>query len=255
MSSKAISDERLSVSTTSSPAPLLEVTDLQAFYGEAQALSGVSFHILPGEIVSIVGANGAGKTTLIRAIAGMTPVRSGSIRFNGREIAGSSSPAVCELGIAQVPEGRQIFPSLSVEENLRLGAVLNRARADKARNFERVYASFPKLAERRTQSAGTLSGGEQQMLAIGRALMANPSLIMFDEPSLGLSPALTGQMFDVVASLHQSGLSVVLVEQNVVESLELCQRAYVLENGSMTLEGTGAELLEDDRVRRAYLGV
>ncbi len=255
MSLKAISDERPSVNTTSSPAPLLEVTDLQAFYGEAQALSGVSFHILPGEIVSIVGANGAGKTTLIRAIAGMTPVRSGSIRFKGREIAGSSSPVVCELGIGQVPEGRQIFPSLSVEENLRLGAVLHRARADKVRNFERVYASFPKLAERRTQSAGTLSGGEQQMLAIGRALMANPSLIMFDEPSLGLSPALTGQMFDVVASLHQSGLSVVLVEQNVVESLELCQRAYVLENGSMTLEGTGAELLEDDRVRRAYLGL
>jgi len=241
--------------TTQGAAALLEVANVQAFYGEAQALGGVGFRIMPGEIVSIVGANGAGKTTLIRAIAGMTPVRAGSIRFQGREIAGCGSAEVCELGVAQVPEGRQIFPSLSVEENLRLGAVLRRARADRSANLERVYASFPKLAQRRGQSAGTLSGGEQQMLAIGRALMANPLLVMFDEPSLGLSPALTGQMFDVIAGLHSDGLSVVLVEQNVVESLELCQRAYVLENGTMTLEGTGAELLDDDRVRRAYLGL
>jgi branched-chain amino acid transport system ATP-binding protein len=154
-----------------------------------------------------------------------------------------------------VPEGRQTVPALSVEENLRLGSVLRRARTDRARNLERVYTSFPKLAERRRQHAGTLSGGEQQMLAIGRALMANPLLMMFDEPSLGLSPLLTYHMFDIIATLHREGLSVVLVEQNVVESLALCQRAYVLENGAMTLEGSGDELLNDDRVRQAYLGL
>lgn len=234
---------------------LLEVSDLRVSYGEAEALDGVSFHINAGEIVSIVGANGAGKTTLIRAIAGMQPARSGSIRFAGRDIKGMNSADVCELGIAQVPEGRQIFPSLSVEENLRLGATLKRSRADRARNIDRVYSTFSRLAERRTQRAGTLSGGEQQMLAIGRAIMANPKLVMFDEPSLGLSPALTDEMFAVISALHQSGLSVVLVEQNVVESLAMCQRAYVLENGAIALEGTGKELLDDDRVRQAYLGL
>jgi branched-chain amino acid transport system ATP-binding protein len=239
--------------TTSTP--LLEVSDLQVYYGQAQALAGVSFQVRQGEIVSIVGANGAGKTTLIRAIAGMAPARSGVIRFNGQDIIGRAAHQVCEAGIAQVPEGRQIFPSLSVEENLRLGAVLRRARADRARNMERVYTNFPRLAERRGQHAGTLSGGEQQMLAIGRALMANPLLVMFDEPSLGLSPLLTHHMFDVISTLHREGLSVVLVEQNVVESLALCQRAYVLESGAMTLEGTGDQLLGDDRVRQAYLGL
>ena len=255
MSSKAISDERLSVSTTSSPAPLLEVTDLQAFYGEAQALSGVSFHILPGEIVSIVGANGAGKTTLIRAIAGMTPVRSGSIRFNGREIAGSSSPAVCELGIAQVPEGRQIFPSLSVEENLRLGAVLNRARSDKARNFERVYASFPKLAERRTQSAGTLSGGEQQMLAIGRALMARPKMILMDEPSMGLSPLLVKEVFAIIQKINRDlGVTILLVEQNARAALSVASHGYIMEQGKVVLDGSADELRDNEDVKEFYLG-
>lgn len=240
---------------TENTSPLLEVGNLQVAYGEAEALSGVSFHIMPGEIVSIVGANGAGKTTLIRAIAGMQPARSGSIRFNGKDITGLGSADVCELGIAQVPEGRQIFPTLSVEENLRLGSTLKRSRADRARNMERVYATFSRLAERRTQRAGTLSGGEQQMLAIGRAIMANPLLVMFDEPSLGLSPALTDEMFAVISALHKSGLSVVLVEQNVIESLAMCHRAYVLENGAFALEGTGKQLLEDDRVRQAYLGL
>jgi branched-chain amino acid transport system ATP-binding protein len=239
----------------STGAPLLEVSDLQVYYGQAQALAGVGFQVRRGEIVSIVGANGAGKTTLIRAIAGMAAARAGTVRFDGRDITGRATAEVCEAGIAQVPEGRQIFPTLSVEENLRLGAVLRRARADRARNLERVYASFPRLAERRAQHAGTLSGGEQQMLAIGRALMANPTLVMFDEPSLGLSPLLTHEMFRIIATLHKEGLSVVLVEQNVVESLNLCQRAYVLENGAMTLEGSGAELLDDDRVRQAYLGL
>ena len=235
--------------------PLLEVHDLSVSYGEAEALASVSFHIHQGEIISIVGANGAGKTTLIRAIAGMVPVRGGSIAFEGANITGQDSTRVCEMGIAQVPEGRQIFPSLGVEENLRLGATLKRARADRQRNMERVYQTFPRLAERRQQKAGTLSGGEQQMLAIGRALMANPKLVMFDEPSLGLSPLLTDEMFAVVKSLHESGLSVVLVEQNVVESLEMCDRAYVIETGRMVLEGEGKALLQDDRVRQAYVGL
>ncbi|WP_199722887.1 ABC transporter ATP-binding protein [Pusillimonas sp. NJUB218] len=236
-------------------APLLDIRDLRVSYGEAEALAGVSFHINRGEIVSIVGANGAGKTTLIRAIAGMIPATSGQVDFEGRPILGLDSTQVCELGIAQVPEGRQIFPSLSVEENLRLGATLRRSRAGRQNNIDRVYNTFPRLAERKTQKAGTLSGGEQQMLAIGRALMANPMLVMFDEPSLGLSPLLTEEMFDVVRSLHANGLSVLLVEQNVVESLELCDRAYVLETGAMVLEGAGEALLQDDRVRQAYLGL
>ena len=240
--------------TTNSLA-LLEVRDLQVAYGEAEALGGVSFHINPGEIVSIVGSNGAGKTTLIRAIAGMVPVRGGAVFFEGRPITGLDSTHVCEMGIAQVPEGRQIFPGLGVEENLRLGATLKRARGDRQRNLDRVYQTFPRLAERRLQKAGTLSGGEQQMLAIGRALMANPTLVMFDEPSLGLSPLLTDEMFAVVKDLHDSGLSVILVEQNVVESLELCDRAYVIETGAIVLEGQGKALLDDDRVRQAYLGL
>jgi branched-chain amino acid transport system ATP-binding protein len=235
--------------------PLLEVGQLRVCYGEAEAIADVSFHIMPGEIVSIVGANGAGKTTLIRAIAGMLPAAAGSIRFAGKDIMGLDSSGVCDLGIAQVPEGRQIFPSLSVEENLLLGGSLRRAKADRKRNLEHVYTTFSRLAERRTQRAGSMSGGEQQMLAIGRAMMANPLLIMFDEPSLGLSPALTDSMFDVIAALHGTGLSIVLVEQNVVESLALCQRAYVLENGAIALEGTGKDLLNDDRVRQAYLGI
>jgi branched-chain amino acid transport system ATP-binding protein len=242
------------MSIDASPA-LLEVSALDAFHGEAQALHGVSFRVQAGEIVSIVGANGAGKTTLIRAIAGMHGARTGGVRFDGREIGGADSVAVCELGIAQVPEGRQIFPTLSVQENLALGASLKRARARRRENLERVYATFPRLAERRRQRAGTLSGGEQQMLAIGRALMADPKLVMLDEPSLGLSPAFTEAMFGVVAELHRAGLGIVLVEQNVAESLELCQRAYVLEAGKIVLQGTGAELLHDDRVRVAYLGV
>lgn len=235
--------------------PILAVENLKVRYGQAEALADVSFHILPGEIVSVVGANGAGKTTLIRTIAGMVKAIQGRILFEGQDITNLDSTGVCELGIAQVPEGRQIFPSLSVVENLRLGAMLRRAKAGRKQNLERVYETFPRLAERKNQLAGTLSGGEQQMLAIGRALMANPRLVMFDEPSLGLSPILTEEMFAVVSSLHDSGFSVVLVEQNVVESLELCDRAYVLETGNIALEGDGKTLLGDDRVRQAYLGL
>ena len=237
------------------PDVLLEVRDLEVAYGDAQALAGVSFHVAPGEIVSMVGGNGAGKTTAIRTIAGMVRARSGEIRYRGRSIVNVPSYRVGELGIAQVAEGRQIFPNLSVEENLDLGAVLRRARPTKGRWLERVYGLFPRLRERRRQRAGTLSGGEQQMLAIGRALMANPEFVMFDEPSLGLAPALVEEVFGVIRDLHRNGLTILLVEQNVAESLALCHRAYVLETGRIVAAGRGAELLDEDRIRQAYLGL
>jgi branched-chain amino acid transport system ATP-binding protein len=205
--------------------------------------------------VTIVGANGAGKTSLIRAIAGMQRPARGRILFRGRDIAGWPSHRVCNLGIGQVAEGRQIFPSLSVIENLQMGAMLPRARASRAATLERVMALFPVLAERLAQAAGTLSGGEQQMLAIGRCLMGAPELVMFDEPSLGLAPAVVQDVLHTIRDLNREGLTCLLVEQNVAPSLKLARRAYVLENGRIALSGTGEELLEDDRVRRAYLGL
>ena len=237
------------------PAPLLEITGLEVRYGGAVALTGVSMRIEEGAFISVVGANGAGKTTLIHAIAGIVPAIAGSIRYRGTEIRGRSNAEICELGIAQVPEGRQIFPSLSVSENLWIGGALRRARRKRADSLARVYQLFPRLAERRRQSAGTLSGGEQQMLAIGRCMMADPELMMLDEPSLGLSPLLTQTMFKVIADLHRGGLTLLLVEQNVADSLALCDRAYVLENGATMLDGSGAELLADPRVKQAYLGL
>ena len=235
--------------------PLLEVRDLEVRYGDARALGGVTLHVHRGEIVSVIGANGAGKTTLIRSIHGMVPASSGSVSYAGTAIRGWRTDQVCELGLAQVAEGRQIFPTRSVQENLELGAVLKRARPLRAKNLERAFDMFPRLKERRRQDAGTLSGGEQQMLAIGRCLMANPECILFDEPSLGLAPAMVNLVFDVIRQLNADGLTVLLVEQNVVESLELCSRAYVLENGEIVLSGEGRALLEDDRVRSAYLGL
>jgi branched-chain amino acid transport system ATP-binding protein len=234
---------------------LLEVDTLVAGYGLMTVLNGVSLQVERGATVAVVGGNGAGKTTLIRAIGGVIAPRAGRIRFDGRDITGWSSDAVCELGLAQVPEGRQLFPSLSVEDNLRLGAILKRARPHSAKSLASVYELFPKLAERRRQLAGTLSGGEQQMLAIGRALMARPVLIMLDEPSLGLAPVMVELMFDTVARLAGEGMSLVLVEQNVAESLQVCSRAYVLENGEVAMSGPSASLLADDRVRQAYLGL
>ena len=238
-----------------SSAPLLSVEQLDLFYGDAQALSQVSLHVPEKSIVAVVGANGAGKTSLIRAIAGIERPRSGSIVYQGKQIAGLPSHAICELGIGQVAEGRQIFPSMSVTENLEMGGLLKRARANVARNLDEVLTLFPRLRERSAQAAGTLSGGEQQMLAIGRCLMGNPELIMFDEPSLGLAPAVVQEVFRVIRMLNQRGLTIVLVEQNVAASLKLATRAYVLETGEVALEGSGAELLADDRVRRAYLGL
>ena len=234
---------------------MLRVENLDVFYGDIHALSGVSLEVEEGAIVAIVGANGAGKTTLIRALAGMQRQLTGRIEFRGTDIAGWPSHRVCNLGIGQVAEGRQVFPTLTVAENLDVGAMLPRARAGRAKNRERVLNLFPVLAERANQAAGTLSGGEQQMLAIGRCLMAAPDLIMFDEPSLGLAPTIVRTVLNTISELNRSGITCLLVEQNVAQSLKLASRAYVLENGSVTLSGTGADLLADDRVRSAYLGL
>jgi branched-chain amino acid transport system ATP-binding protein len=234
---------------------MLRITELDLFHGDAQALDGVALVVEDGSIVTIVGANGAGKTSLIRTIAGMHRPRRGRIMFRGQDIAGWPSHRVCDLGIGQVAEGRQIFPTLSVIENLRMGAMLPRARARRAANLDRVTALFPALAERLHQAAGTLSGGEQQMLAIGRCLMGAPELMMFDEPSLGLAPAVVQDVLRTIRDLNREGLTCLLVEQNVAVSLKLASHAYVLENGRITLCGSGRELLDDDRVRRAYLGM
>ena len=234
---------------------MLRVENLDVFYGDAQALDGVSLDIAEGAIAAIVGANGAGKTTLIRALAGMLRQTRGRVTFRGVDISGWLSHRVCDLGLGQVAEGRQVFPTLSVDENLDMGAMLAHARPHRAKNRDRVLGLFPVLAERARQPAGTLSGGEQQMLAIGRCLMGAPDLVMFDEPSLGLAPAVAHDVLNAIGELNRSGLTCVLVEQNVALSLKLASRAYVLENGRIALSGSGAELLADDRVRKAYLGL
>jgi branched-chain amino acid transport system ATP-binding protein len=234
---------------------LLQVKDLDLFYGDAQALAGVSLEVADGETVAIVGANGAGKSSLIRAISGIEPVRSGNILFGGRQIQNLEPHVICNLGIGQVAEGRQVFPTLTVEENLQMGALLPRARAGAKAKLEEVYSMFPRLAERRRQLAGTLSGGEQQMLAIGRCLMGNPQLIMFDEPSLGLAPVVVQEVLHTIRVLNGRGLTILLVEQNVAVSLKISQHAYVLENGRIVMSGSGMQLLRDDRVRQAYLGL
>jgi branched-chain amino acid transport system ATP-binding protein len=234
---------------------MLRVENLDVFYGDVRALDDVSLEVPEGAIVAIVGANGAGKTSLIRTIAGMHRPARGRIVLRGQDIAGLPAHRVCNLGIGQVAEGRQIFPALTVAENLDVGAMLARARDHRARNLERVHALFPVLAERRAQAAGTLSGGEQQMLAIARCLMGQPELVMFDEPSLGLAPTVVQSVLQTIRDLNRGGLTCVLVEQNVAVSLKLASRAYVLENGRITLSGTGEDLLSDDRVRQAYLGL
>jgi branched-chain amino acid transport system ATP-binding protein len=234
---------------------MLRVENLDVFYGDVQAVDGVSLEVEEGAIVAIVGANGAGKTTLIRALAGMLPQARGRVVFRGTDISGWPSHRVCGLGLGQVAEGRQVFPTLSVAENLDIGAMVPNARALRATNRERVLAMFPRLAERSQQAAGTLSGGEQQMLAIGRCLMSAPRLIMFDEPSLGLAPNIARDVLAAIRDLNGEGLTCLLVEQNVALSLKLASRAYVLENGRITLSGSGAALLSDDRVRSAYLGL
>jgi branched-chain amino acid transport system ATP-binding protein len=234
---------------------MLRIEDLDVFYGDVQAVEGVSLDVDEGAIVAIIGANGAGKTTLIRAVAGMNRSARGRVLFRGENILGWPSHRICNLGIGQVAEGRQIFPTLSFDENLDIGAMLPRARAARNRNRDRAFALFPVLAERVRQPAGTLSGGEQQMLAIARCLMGAPQLIMFDEPSLGLAPAIVYKLLDTIRDLNRDGVTCLLVEQNVALSLKLASRAYVLENGRVTLTGAGADLLADDRVRSAYLGL
>jgi feruloyl-CoA synthase len=234
---------------------ILDVEKVDLFYGDAQALDGVSLEAAQGEIVAIVGANGAGKSSLIRTIAGIERPRAGRVRFRGTDITGEPSHRVCNLGIGQVAEGRQIFPSLTVRENLEMGALLPRARARMQETMGEVFVLFPRLAERRQQVAGTMSGGEQQMLAIGRCLMSRPDLIMFDEPSLGLAPALVQELFETIRALNERGLTILLVEQNVAHSLKLADRGYVLENGRIALSGTGQALLNDEGVRHAYLGI
>ena len=234
---------------------MLSVQNLDLFYGDAQALERVSLEVPAGAIVAIVGANGAGKSSLIRSIAGIEKLRAGQIVFKDHRIDNLEPHQICNLGIGQVAEGRQVFPTLSVHENLEMGALLPRARAGAKAKLAEVYAMFPRLAERKDQLAGTLSGGEQQMLAIGRCLMGNPELIMFDEPSLGLAPLVVQEVLHTIRKLNEKGMTVLLVEQNVAVSLKISNHAYVLENGSIVMSGKGSDLLHDDRVRQAYLGL
>src|SRR3989475_6907000 len=233
---------------------MLRVEDIDVFHGDAQALDGLSIAVDAGAIVAIVGANGAGKTSLIRTIAGMHRPARGRILFRGTDIAGWPSHRVCDLGIGQVAEGRQVFPTLTVDENLDMGAMIPRARAARARNRDRVLALFPVLAERGRQAAGTLSGGEQQMLAIGRCLMARPRLILFDEPSLGLAPTVVETTFAIIADIRRTGTTVLMVEQNARLALRMADRGYVMERGRIVLSGAARNLLADDHVRAAYLG-
>jgi branched-chain amino acid transport system ATP-binding protein len=233
----------------------LDVRNLEVSYGQARALNGVSFSVPSGSLNAVVGANGAGKTSLVRAIAGMLRPSGGPVVFNGVDITGLESSETCELGIGQVAEGRQIFPTLTIDENLQLGSALRRSSRDYAVNLERVFDLFPRLVERRKQKAGTLSGGEQQMLAIGRCLMSNPIFIMFDEPSLGLSPLMVELVFNAIFELKKSGMTILLIEQNVAESLALADFATVLESGKVVLAGTAADVAGNDGVRRAYLGL
>ena len=234
---------------------MLSIRNLDLYYGDAQALADVSLEVGKGEIVAIVGANGAGKSSLIRCIAGMEPPRRGKIRFQEEDITGRESHHICNLGIGQVAEGRQVFPTLTVLENLQMGAMLPRARAGAQNTLREVFAMFPKLEQRKDQLAGTMSGGEQQMLAIGRCLMGAPELIMFDEPSLGLAPLIVQEVLHSIRLLNERGLTILLVEQNVAVSLRISNRAYVLENGRIVMSGAGSELLHNERVRQAYLGL
>jgi branched-chain amino acid transport system ATP-binding protein len=233
---------------------MLEVNKLVTGYGGVPILRGVSLSVQKGEVVAVLGANGVGKTTLNRAISGLNPIMAGAILFEGEAIGGLKPPEVVARGLIHVPEGRKIFPNMTVRENLELGSY-RRARANRARNLERAFTIFPRLLERTGQSAGTLSGGEQQMLAIGRGLMAEPKLLILDEPSLGLSPLLVEELFALIARIAGEGLAVMLVEQNVVQSLELAGRAYVLENGEVAMQGRAAELKRNPALEKTYLGL
>jgi len=232
---------------------MLKIKNINAYYGKVHALKNVSLHLNRGEIVTLIGANGAGKTTLLRAVSGMLR-RRGSIRFDGRSIDNMATEDIARLGVAHVPDGRGTFLDLTAEENLRIGAYTRKDRGAVARDMERVFTYFPRLKERRHQQAGTLSGGEQQMLAMGRALMSNPTLLMLDEPSMGLAPVVVETIFEIIQKLNKQGITILLVEQNANLALAVANRGYVLETGKISLTGSGRELLTNEAVRKAYLG-
>jgi branched-chain amino acid transport system ATP-binding protein len=233
---------------------MLEIRDMVCAYGQVTALRGISLSVKAGQLVALIGANGAGKSTTLRAISGLVASRSGQIMFDGEDITGIGAQCVLTKGIAHCPEGRRVFPHMTVSENLDMGAYLRKDTGEVAVDRERIYAEFPRLAERRKQAAGTLSGGEQQMLAIGRALMSRPRLAMFDEPSLGLAPNIVERTFAIIRAIRDSGTTVLLVEQNAFAALEMCDHAYLLESGRVVLSGGGTELIANEHVRRAYLG-
>lgn len=233
---------------------LLKVENLEVYYGVIQAIKGISFEVEEGEIIALIGANGAGKTTTLHTITGLVPAASGSIIFEDRDLTRTPAHKIVAMGMAHVPEGRRVFAHLTVEQNLRLGAYTRSDKKEIVESFEMVYDRFPRLKERRKQEAGTLSGGEQQMLAIGRALMSHPKIILMDEPSMGLSPLLVSEIFNIIKHINETGTTVLLVEQNAKKALKIADRGYVLETGKIVMTGTGEELLDNDEVRKAYLG-
>jgi branched-chain amino acid transport system ATP-binding protein len=232
---------------------VLELHDVVCRYGQVTAVKGISLTVGRGQLVALIGANGAGKTTTLRAISGLLPLAGGKIIFDGKDITSASARRILSLGIAHCPEGRHVFPHMTVEENLEMGSYLRKDRKEVAADLERIFEQFPRIAERRQQPAGTLSGGEQQMLAIARALMSKPKLIMFDEPSLGLAPNIVERTFDIITDIRDTGTTVLMVEQNALAALEMCDHAYLLESGSLALSGSGPDLVDNPHVRSAYL--
>ena len=233
---------------------MLEVNDIKVYYGMIQAIKGISFEVNKGEVIALIGANGAGKTTTLHTITGLLSPKKGSVMFERKDITKIPAHKIVSMGMAHVPEGRRVFADLSVYENLKLGAYTRKDKENLNKDLESIYERFPRLAERKNQSAGTLSGGEQQMLAMGRALMSKPSIILMDEPSMGLSPILVNEIFDIIESISKSGTTVLLVEQNAKKALSIADRAYVLETGKIVTSGKASELLEDDSIKKAYLG-
>lgn len=233
---------------------MLEVKDLKVSYGVIEAIQGVSFEVNQGEIIALIGANGAGKTTILQTISGLIPAKSGTITFNDKDITKTPGYKIVTMGMAQVPEGRRVFSQLSVLQNLRLGAYTRKDKNEIEESLQMVYDRFPRLAERKNQAAGTLSGGEQQMLAMGRALMSKPDIVLMDEPSMGLSPILVNEIFDIIKEINKSGTTILLVEQNAKKALSIADRAYVLETGNITLSGDAKELINDENIKKAYLG-
>ena len=233
---------------------MLEVKDLQVYYGMIQAIKGISFEVNQGEVIALIGANGAGKTTTLHALTGLVPAKTGSILFEGQDIRKIPAHKIVSMGMAHVPEGRRVFAQLSVYENLKMGAYTRKDKEEIKQTLEMVYKRFPRLEERKNQLAGTLSGGEQQMLAMGRALMSHPKIILMDEPSMGLSPIFVNEIFDIIQEVSKSGTTVLLVEQNAKKALSIADRAYVLETGKIALSGDAKELMNDDSIKKAYLG-